>query len=127
MAEIKEKKLTKKDRYNILLTYAEVKADEEMVKFIENEIDILNRKNSADRKPTAAQKENAELKEKILNLLADGRMRTCTEILKEIKDFSDKGYQLPKVSALVTQLYDKGNGVVDRVEDKRKAYFTLKK
>lgn len=126
MAELKEKKLTKKDRFNILLGYKEVQANEDMVKFIENEIDLLNRKNSVDRKPTATQKENAELKEQILNLLADGKARTCTEILKALPIFEEKGYQLPKVSALVTQMYDKGNGVVDRIEDKRKAYFKLK-
>lgn len=127
MAEIKEKKLTKKDRYNILLTYEEVKADEEMVKFIENELDILARKNSVDRKPTATQKENAELKEKILTLLEDDIPRTCTEIMKAIPDFEAKGYQLPKVTALMTQLYNKGEGVVDRYEDKRKVLFKIKR
>lgn len=126
MAELKEKKLTKKDRFNILLGYKEVQADEEMVKFIENEIDILNRKNSADRKPTATQKENAELKEKILEYLADGVGRTCTEILKGVPIFAERGYQLPKVTALMTQLYAKGEGVVDRIADKRKVLFKIK-
>ena len=126
MAEIKEKKLTKKDHFNKLLTINEVAKDEVLVKFIENELDLLARKNSVDRKPTATQKENAELKEKILEVMADKQKRTCTEIMKAVPEFEERGYQLPKVSSLVTQLYDKGNGVLDRFEDKRKIYFILK-
>lgn len=126
MSEIKVKKLTKKDHYNKLLTIKEVAEDEVLVKFIENELDLLARKNSVDRKPTATQKENAELKEKIMELMADGEKRTCTEIMKAIPTFEEKGYQLPKVSALVTQLYAKGEGVLDRFEEKRKIYFIIK-
>ena len=81
----------------------------------------IEKRNSADRKPTKAQVANEGLKEAILELLADGKARTITEIASEIEAL--EGASPQKVSALLTQL--KKANVVVREEIKRKAYFKI--
>ena len=114
------KKMTKKDYFNAMLAIPAVAENKAMVEFINHEIELLTKKNSANRKPTAQQVENASLKEVILGVLVDsGKAMTVTEIQKSSTALVDLSNQ--RVSALVRQLMDSGE--VARVEDKRKAYF----
>lgn len=116
------KKITKRDRYTTLLTFAEVKANPEMVAFIEHELELLAKKNSADKKPTAQQTANEGIKEVILDVLGkDGGMMTVTDIQKSTAELADLSNQ--RISALLRQLV--ADGYVERVEDKRKAYFKM--
>lgn len=112
------KKLTKKDRFAELLTLAEVKANPDLVAFIEHELELLAKKNSADKKPTAQQVANEALKAAILEGMEEGKLYTITEIMKAIPELSDLTNQ--RVSALVRQML---NISIERIEDKRKAYF----
>lgn len=115
------KKMTKKDYFNTLLTYVEVKSNPNMVAFIEHELELLTKKNSGEKKPTAQQTANKTIADAILSALAaePNRLFTITEIIKEVPACADLTNQ--RVSALVRQL--KEAGLVERVEDKRKAYF----
>lgn len=113
------KKLTKRDHFNTLLTIEEVKNNPVLVDFINNELDLLARKNSSDRKPTAVQQANESIKTAILNFLANGGQYTITNMIKEIPECSDLSNQ--KVSALVTILI--GEGKVEKVIEKRVSYF----
>jgi hypothetical protein len=88
--------------------------------FVQHEMDLLAKKNSAEKKPTAQQKENEVIKTAILNGMEDGRAYTIGEIIKEIPECAE--FTTSKVSALIRQL--KESGAVVRTEDKRKAYFT---
>ena len=113
------KKITKRDRFNALLNMAEVKANPDMVAFIEHELELLAKKNSADKKPTAQQTANEGIKQAILDGMENGRLYTITELQKSIPACADLSNQ--RVSALVRQMV----GVtIDRTEDKRKAYFS---
>lgn len=78
------------------------------------------KKNSADRKPTATQTENAGLKVAILGGMATGKAYTITDLMKCIPELAELSNQ--RVSAIVRQLKDEG--AVTREEIKRKAYFT---
>lgn len=78
------------------------------------------KKNSAERKPTANQTENAGLKVAILGGMATGKTYTITDLMKCIPELADLSNQ--RVSAIVRQLKDEG--AVTREEIKRKAYFT---
>lgn len=112
------KKITKRERFEALLKIDAVKADPGMVEFITHELDLLAKKNSADKKPTAKQEENKGIQQAILDGMADNRLYTITEIQKEIAECADLSNQ--RVSAIVRQMV----GVsVERIEDKRKAYF----
>ena len=114
------KKITKRDRFNALLNMAEVKANPDMVAFIEHELELLAKKNSADKKPTAQQTANEGIKSAILEGMEDNRLYTVTELQKSIPDCAELSNQ--RVSALLRQMKD--DGLVVRTEDKRKAYFS---
>ena len=82
----------------------------------------IAKKNSAERKPTATQKANEGYKEAILEFMEVGKKYTITDLMKEVVELADLSNQ--RVSALVRQL--KEEGLVERTEEKRKAYFSKK-
>ena len=112
------KKITKREKFEMLMTIAEVKANPILSEFIEREIELLAKKNSAEKKPTAQQAENEAIKETILENLTS-RM-TISEMQKSIPDLAE--YSNQKISALMRQLILEG--LVKKVEDKRKSYFS---
>ena len=116
-----EKKLTKRDHFNALLNIPAVAENEGLVDFINHEIDLLNRKNSTEKKPTKAQQENEVLKQEIVKCMERDRFYTISEMIKEFPCCSE--LSTPKVSAIIRLLKDEG--VVIRTEDKRKALFRL--
>ena len=114
------KKLTKKDHFNALLALAEAQNDQTLVDFINHELELLTKKNSSERKPTAAQKENEGIKAIILAALTT----TPTSISDlQKKDAALAEISNQKISALLRQLII-DNKVV-RTEDKKKALFAL--
>ncbi len=80
----------------------------------------ISKKNSAERKPTATQKANENYKEAILAFMEVGKKYTISELMKSVVEIADLSNQ--RVSALVRQL--KEAGLVERTEEKRKAYFS---
>ena len=112
------KKITKREKFEMLMTIAEVKANPILSEFIERELELLAKKNSAEKKPTAQQAENEAIKETILENLTS-RM-TISEMQKSIPDLAE--YSNQKISALMRQLILEG--LVEKVEDKRKSYFS---
>lgn len=115
------KKITKRERFNSLLSLSEVQADAGLVAFIEHEIELLDKKNSADKKPTAKQSENEVIKDAIVEGMEENRLYTVTEIIKEVAECNELTNQ--RVSALLRQLKDEGKVV--KTIDKRKSFFQL--
>ena len=115
MAEIK--KLTKKDYFNELKVLVANRQD--LVDFIDHEIELLSKKSSRTA-PTKTQVENEKIKEKIVATLVElGKYATITDIQNANTELADLSNQ--KISALLKQLYD--NKVIEKVIDKKKAYF----
>jgi hypothetical protein len=113
------RKPTKRDNFTALLKLSEVKADPKLVEFITHEIDLLDRKNTVDKKPTKTQQENEAIKTTVLSAMESNRLYSISEMLKEFPVCKDMSNQ--KLSSLVRQMVlDKQ---VERVEDKRKAFF----
>lgn len=112
------KKLTKRDHFNALLNLSEVQSNPTLVEFIEHELELLAKKNATDRKPTAQQTANKAICEAILEGMEDGKLYTITDLIKTIPACADLTNQ--RVSALVRGMIDIS---VERVEEKRKAYF----
>ncbi len=115
----KTKKMTKAQMFkqikdNYALTPAEVE-------FIDHELALLAKKNSAEKKPTAQQTANEGIKTAIVEGMERNRLYTVTEVIKSIPECADMTNQ--RVSALLRQLVE--SGAVKRTEDKRKAYFSL--
>ena len=113
-------KMTKRDYFNSLLNIAEVAANPDLTAFIQHELELLAKKNSSEKKPTATQVANESVKQAILDGL-DGcdEGKTISEMLNLFPAL--EGMQNQKVSALMRQLI--ADGLVERVEIKRKAYF----
>lgn len=114
-------KMTKKDYFNQLLAIKEVSANEDLVGFINHEIELLAKK-SGKSGQTKTQKENEAILKTIVECLATDRTpMTITELqgaYTELADFSNQ-----KLSALMKKLVD--NGTVTKTVDKKKSYFVL--
>lgn len=114
------KKMTKRDHFNTLLTLSEVKSNPALVEFIEHELELLAKKNSAEKKPTAQQVANQGVADAILSHMTSdpNRMFSITELIKEVPACA--GLTNQRVSAIVRGMI----GVsVERIEEKRKAFF----
>ena len=112
-------KVTKRMRFEQIKSL--VSDNEELVAFIDHEIELLDKKNSRSGKPTKTQVENETIKNTIFNTLQiAGKPMTVTQLLatEELKGLSNQ-----KVSALLTQLRDV-NKVVRTVE-KKVAYYSI--
>jgi predicted transcriptional regulator len=117
-----EKKFTKREKFEMIAKIDAVASNPILAEFVEHELDLLAKKNASGvGKQTATQKANEELKSAILDEMAKepNRLYSISEMIKVFPCCND--LSLPKVTAVVTQL-SKAN-VVERVEEKRKAYF----
>ena len=116
-----EKKKTKKEMFNFIKSkmsdYAEV------VAFVDHELELLERKNSAERKPTVNQLDNAKIKKIIVDGMESGKGYTVTEIIKTILAGTEwSELTCSRCTAIVTQLAEAGTLV--RNVEKRKAYYS---
>ena len=112
------KKMTKRDYFNAILSKYPLTDAEKA--FVEHELELLEKKNSSEKKPTAQQVANEGIKAAIVAGMTPNRLYTVTEIQKEIPECAELSNQ--RVSAILRQMI----GVsINRTEDKRKAYFSL--
>ncbi len=117
------RKPTKRDRFNALLNIEAVKSDADLVAFIEHEIELLDKKNSAERKPTAKQVENAGFKADIVAYMEQSVLYTSADIAKSVPALVVAGISANRVTAMLTQLVN--DGTVVRTVDKRKSFYSL--
>ena len=112
-------KITNVKALSYILTNCEL--PEEVKAKVEAMKASYEKKATAERKPTPTQTENANFKADILAFLADGNKYTVSDMMKGIPSIAELSNQ--RVSAIVRQLTLTGE--VQRIEDKRKAYFKL--
>ena len=114
--------MTKREMFVAIANVAEVAANEEMMTFINHEIDLLDaRKNNKSKGMTKTQKANEEVKAVIADVLAEtGEKMTVTEMLA---DERLSGFTNQKISALLRQMVEAGR-VVKTIEGK-KAHFAV--
>jgi hypothetical protein len=115
--------MTKRENYNALRALAVASKNEELVAFIDHEVELLNKKNSyKSTKPTKAQQENVGIKEQIVAVMTAEPMT-----ISDIQDADATGtlgeLSNQKISALLAQLI--ADGKVVKTVVKRKAYFAL--
>lgn len=114
------KKMTKREMFAKMLEKYDFTVEEK--EFIEHEIELLEKKKSGERKPTATQIANEGLKGVILEVLAVAEEpMTISEIIKAHEDL--QGLSTQKVSPLLSALVKEFKVV--RIEEKRKAYFKI--
>ena len=112
-------KKTQKELFNEILNGYGLSAEHKA--FLESRVAQLEKKSaSKSDKPTATQKANAELKDKILAEMEADKAYTISDMLKALPSCAELSNQ--KVSAVMKQMVESYR--VIRTEDKRKAYFT---
>lgn len=96
--------------------------NEELVSFIDREVELLNRKSSTKRKPTEKQVANEGFKNLILETLTEkDTLMSIPELQEAIPAFAD--FKPQKISALLIALRKEKK--VKRIHVKKVAYFTL--
>lgn len=130
------KTMTRKEAFEKsieIVKQSNVENREEIVAKLEHEIELLEKKNSSN-KPTGVQLENEDIKNIIVEELTKiGKPVTISELMETSEVIANyvtvQGKKLSnqKLSALLTQMSDadKGDCRVVRVEDKKKALFTV--
>ena len=92
----------------------------EVIEKLDKMLVQVNKKSSANRKPTVTQLENEGLRVKIAEYLTNtGKRLTVSEMMKEIEGLEELSNQ--RVTSLATSLYKEGK--INRIVEKRKAYF----
>ena len=120
-----EKKMTKREKFEMIAKIKEIAENPILAEFVEHELELLAKKNaSGSGKMTATQKANEEIKEQIMEEMGKepNRLYSVSEMIKVFPCCNE--LSLPKVTALVTQLHKAE--LIERVEEKRKAYFRYK-
>jgi len=110
-----DKKMTQRDYFNEIIDLALDNGREDIADFAKSRIALLDKK-SDNKKPTKKQEENADLKVKIAEVVADKAL-TVTEVVKAL----DVEVSAQKVTALLKQMVDAGT--VNRTVDKKTARF----
>ena len=116
------KKMTKAQMFEQIKANHDLTAEE--VAFIDHELELLSKKNSADKKPTAQQEANATIKSAIQTVMEanPNQLFTVSELMKKVPGLPEDMTN-QRMSALVRQMVE--SGLVKRTEEKRKAYFSL--
>lgn len=112
------RKPTKRQMYEGLLQISTL--TDEQKKFIEHELELLTKKNSGEKKPTATQVANEALKVAIYEGMEVNRVYTVTEIGKEIPACA--GLTPQKLSPLMNQMVV--SGLLTKTTEKRRSYFS---
>lgn len=113
------RKPTKRQMFEGLLAMPGL--SDEQKAFIEHELELLAKKNTGEKKPTATQVANEALKVAIAEGIEPNRQYTVTEIIKEVPACA--GLTNQKVSPLVNQMVEDGRLV--KTVDKRRSFFSL--
>ena len=119
-----EKKLTKREKFTMLLEIPEVSDNPLLSEFVEHEIELLDKKNATkgDKKPTERQKQNASVADMVVEAMTANRLYTITELLKEVPGLPEDMTN-QRMTHIVKGLMDSGKVV--KTVDKRKSFFSL--
>lgn len=112
--------MTKKEMFNEIRNV--VINNEEMVAFIDHEIELLNRKSSSPKKPTKTQVENDVFKATIVEYLTKADApKTIKEMQAEIADIASLSNQ--RVTHMLTDLVK--NGTLAKEYVKKTPYYSI--
>jgi hypothetical protein len=119
-----EKKITKKEMFAMIME--EVKGNAEMVAFLEHEIELLDKKKS-NGKAKVNETMNSHI-EIVYNRLASVGRTTVSELIAKggMDELANESgvVSTAKITAYLTKLI--ASGRVERVVEKKKAYYSIK-
>lgn len=126
-----EKRITKREKFEMLLEIGEVKNNKMLVDFIKHEIELNSKKRSASKAVTEV---NSKLAEIITNILMNAsNPMTVTQILENesLKDFTyEEGKEIKKltnqkVNAILQGLVN--DKIVVNTKEKKKSFYSIVK
>lgn len=113
--------MTKREMFTAMLAIPAIAEDDNMKSFIEHEIELIAKRSSAERKPTATQVENEKYKKIILNyLVATGEEKCIKELQAEIPEIASLSNQ--RITHLLSALVN--NDSVRKEYKKKTPYFS---
>lgn len=127
---VKAVKLTKKDKFGMLLEIEEVASNPVLVEFINKELDLLARKNTG-RKQTPAQKDNDTISARVLEVLGEDPEAkfTATQLAKTVTPLvkleTCEEISVSRMSAVLRKLGKDGTNEVKKIVEKRVSYFQI--
>ena len=118
------KKMTHKDYFTALLDMPEVQNYPGMTEFIEGRITALEKKASAPKKESEADKVKSGIKADVLAFLSanEGKKFTITQKMNSVPNLPAE-ISNQRLTSLVTQMVRENE--VERVVEKRVSYFTI--
>ena len=119
------KKITKREKYEILKALPSVAENEMLVEFIDHEIELLDRKNApkdGEVRLTAKQTENEAVKGEILDYMEMGTKYTVSSLLAGVPN-QPEDMSHHRMVALLKQLVDAE--AVTKTKEKGVTYFAL--
>lgn len=119
--KVMSKKITKVQKYDMLLALGDVQADEMLVEFIKAEKDLLIKKNA--RPNAKVNKEKEANKSLVADNLDPDTLYSVSDVIKAVPEFD--GWSTQKVSPICKALVD--DGILEKVEDKKKTLYRLAK
>lgn len=117
-------KMTIREGFEKARAVFEQMGDAEMVAFFDKRIEQASKKPTTERKPTAKQNANEEIKAGILRNMTKGVTYSIPDMIATFDCFPDD-ITSQRVSALLRQLGANGTKQIKRTEGKGKAYFSL--
>ena len=117
-------KITQKIGFTRAKEMYEQLGDTEMVEFFEKRLAQLEKRSTAERKLTPHQQENETIKQGIVANMENGVRYTIADMLVSFDCFPET-MTAQRVSALLSQLGERGTKEIVRTEEKGKAYFAL--
>lgn len=116
-----EKKITKVDKFEMLLAIDKVAENEMLVEFINHEKELLRKKNSYKSVSKKKLAENEELIKEIENVFLDNpvMLMTCSDIVRHL-NFK---YSTQKLSPQLKKMVE--NGILKETIDKKVKHFQL--
>lgn len=122
-------KLTIKEQYAQVLEVLEAADKPALVDFIKGRVAILEKKNaSGERKPTKEQIANEAIRQNIVDSMEPNKMYTLSQLAELVEELNGSSSQrMVGLMRPITNDPDKGvtDRAVNKVMDKRKAYYTL--
>jgi hypothetical protein len=94
---------------------------QEEIDFLNHELELLAKKNGAERKPTAKQVENAAIAEQMVAEMQENRLYSVTEISKEISAVAGRSTQ--SITPMLTAMVEAGK--VAKTIEKGRSYYKV--
>lgn len=117
------RKPTQRDRFAEIREILVSVGRDDLVEFVDGRVAQLDKKNTAERKPTARQNENEGFKADILAWFEPDTLYCAADVVKGVPSIVGAGLSVNRVSPMLKALAEEGK--LTCTVDKRKNFYSL--